>query len=128
MNIAPFGPGRSGRYRSAALFAKVQSALTERARRLEYLRAELLAEPAWDILLELYAFELVQHPVTVSELTDRINVPSTTSIRWMKMLEADDLIARTVDPSDQTLVWVALTSKGLKTMDGYFSAMATRLD
>ena len=52
------------KYRCAERFAKVQAALVERARRLEYLRAELLAEPAWDILLEL-----IQHRVTVPDLT-----------------------------------------------------------
>lgn len=113
----------SAKYRSAERFAKVQSALQQRARRLEYLRAELLAEPAWDILLELYAFELIHHRVTVPDLTDRINVPSTTSIRWMKVLETDDLIARTVDPDDPMQIWVALTPKGLGVMDGYFSGL-----
>lgn len=123
MDIVPLDPHRTGRYRSAERFAKVRSALQERARRLEYFRAELLAEPAWDILLELYAFELIQHRVTVPDLTDRINVPSTTSIRWMKMLEADDLITRRVHPGDSMQVWVALTPKGLEVMDGYFSGL-----
>jgi DNA-binding MarR family transcriptional regulator len=108
---------------SAERFAKVQSTLKHRARRLEYLRSELLNDPAWDILLELYAFELLQHRVTLPELTERISIPISTSLRWVKMLEAENLAARTVDPDDSTRVTVALTRKGFEALDGYFAGL-----
>ena len=120
-NSLPFQQDRGGRYFSATRLTSVTSEINRRARRLGYLRADLLTEPAWDILLHVYAFELVQRRVTASELSDRINVPSTTSIRWMKVLEADDLIDRVIVAGDPAQVTVSLTVKGLHAMDAYFS-------
>jgi DNA-binding MarR family transcriptional regulator len=123
MNSDFFDPDRARRFLSAERFEKVQSTLKRRARRFEYLRTELLNDPAWDILLELYAFDLLQHQTTLHELTERIKVPSTTSIRWVKMLEAENLIARTIDHSDAGAVLVALTGTGFEAMDGYFAGL-----
>ena len=114
-------PLQGGRYFSAARLTFVNSEIKRRARRLNYLRADLLAEPAWDILLHVYSFELVQRRVTVSEVVELMNVPSTTSIRWMKVLEADGLVDRVIVAGDPAQVLVSLTVKGLEAMDGYFS-------
>lgn len=119
VNSTPPLQGR--RYFSAARLTFVNSEISRRARRLSYLRPDLLAEPAWDILLHVYAFELVRRRVTASELVEKINVPSTTSIRWMKVLEADGLIERVIVADDPAQVTVSLTMKGLEAMDGYFS-------
>lgn len=121
MALDPRPPHRDNRYWSAARFAQVQAAKRERARRAVYLPSELFTEPAWDILLEMYSLELVARPVTESLLTERSNVPPTTAIRWMKMLEVASLIVRTLDPDNPADVRVLLTSKGRAAMDGYFS-------
>lgn len=112
---------KSARYSLAIRFAKVRAAKEDRARRAEYLPSELFAEPAWDILLELYAFELVGRTVTESELVERLAVPSTVAIRWLKMLEAHNLVSRALDLADRTQIRIELTSKGLNALDGYFS-------
>ena len=120
MNINPNSLPPS-RYLSAVRFSQVQTAKKERARRAVYLPSELFAEPAWDILLELYAFELVARMVNESELGERINVPATTTSRWLKVLDAQDLIARSVDPNDASQVRVVLTQRALEALEGYFS-------
>jgi DNA-binding MarR family transcriptional regulator len=122
MNLAFQGTSVIGRHVSAERFAKVRAALNDRARRREHLSSEFLTEPAWDIMLELYAFEILRHQPTVAELTGRINVPVSTAIRWMKALETDDLIGSNLRPYTDALVWVGLTSKGSDAMDAYFSA------
>lgn len=121
MSIARFKPDRPGKYWSAVRFAQVQSEISNRARRLDYLRVELLSEPAWDILLHAYSFQLVEQQVTASELAERISVPSTTAIRWMKLLEAEGLLDRAPEISDPSQVTVTLTLKGVKMMDSYFA-------
>jgi DNA-binding MarR family transcriptional regulator len=73
-------------------------------------------------MLELYAFELLQHQPTVAELTGRINVPVSTAVRWMRALEGDELITCSENRYNQSTAWVYLTPKGWKAMDGYFSA------
>lgn len=111
----------SAKYSVARRFAKVRAAKEDRSRRAEYLPTELFAEPAWDILLELYAFELVGRSVTERELAERIPVPSTVSIRWLKVLDGHHLVARKVDVVDRTQVRIELTSKALNALDSYFS-------
>jgi DNA-binding MarR family transcriptional regulator len=120
MNVG-FSNLSQGRHLSAQRFADVKAALRERARRREHLRSEILTEPAWDLLLELYAYDLVGRHPAVAELTDRINVPSSTSLRWIKMLEAEDLLRREVGAGSSVDVCAYLTPKGLRAMDGYFS-------
>lgn len=99
----------------------VTSEIRRRARRLSYLRAELLAEPAWDIMLHVYHSELVQRRTTVSELAEQTGFPITTLDRWLKMLEVDGLVHRRMDPNDPISVRVSLSAKGLEAMDGFFS-------
>lgn len=111
----------SAKYSVAVRFAKVRAAKEERSRRAEYFPEELFAEPAWDILLELYAFELVGRSVTERELTERIPVPGSVSIRWLKLLDALSLVTRKVDVVDRTQLRIELTSKALNALDAYFS-------
>jgi DNA-binding MarR family transcriptional regulator len=59
--------------------------------------------------------------VSESDLTERLTVPTTVLIRWMKMLEAQNLISRAVDSADASKVRVELTARGLASMEGYFS-------
>jgi DNA-binding MarR family transcriptional regulator len=122
MKLAFQGTSATGRHLSAERFAKVRAALNDRARRREHLSSEFLTEPAWDIMLELYAFEILQHQPTGVELTGRINLPVSTALRWLKALEADDLVESNLHPHTQALVWVGLTPKGSDAMDAYFSA------
>jgi DNA-binding MarR family transcriptional regulator len=102
------------------LLKQVRQAITARTRRFDYLRADLFADPAWDILLQLYCAELTQQQTTVSTLVERTNVPSTTALRWITMLECDQLIDRKIDLAETRRVVLALTSRGLEAMDGYF--------
>jgi DNA-binding MarR family transcriptional regulator len=94
--------------------------INERTRRVDYLRSDLFSDPAWDLLLQLYASELSQQRITLSQLGQTTNVPSTTTLRWIKMLECDDLLARKIDPLDGRRVFLTLTHKGLMAMTGYF--------
>lgn len=104
-------------------FAQISAAKRDRAHRETYLPSELFAEPAWEILLEVYSFEILSCAVTQSEILARIGVPVTTSLRWMKMLEAKDLVARMPMSEESTEVLVTLTPAGVKAMDGYFSRL-----
>ena len=109
------------RFWSAVRFAQVRSAKRERARRSKYLPSGLFAEPAWDILLELYSFELVGHRASEAELIERVDVPTSVGLRWAKMLEVENLLLRSVDPVDPAVVQVRLTARGQEAMDAYFS-------
>lgn len=109
------------RYWSAVRFAQVRSVKQERARRAKHLPSELFAEPAWDILLELYSFQLLGRRVSEAELMEKVTVPATVAVRWIKMLEVQNLVSRMLDVTDSSEVALQLTANGLAAMDGYFS-------
>ena len=82
-----------------------------RARRLrESLFPEpIFADPAWDILLELYACKLEGTRVCVSNACIAAQVPHTTALRWLDRLEEFGLIERCPDPTDSRRIYVELT-------------------
>jgi DNA-binding MarR family transcriptional regulator len=100
--------------------ARVRKLIHERNRRAEHFRVGMFSDPAWDLLLELYAFELSQQRTSVTQLGIMSHVPPTTVSRWITALECEGLVERTIDHLDSRRVFVALTRKGDFAMDGYF--------
>jgi hypothetical protein len=82
-----------------------------RARRLrEGLFPEgIFADPAWDMLLDLYACKLEGTKVGVSDACAAASVPQTTALRWMDRLEECGFVERHPDHSDSRRINVELT-------------------
>lgn len=80
-----------------------------RRRREALLGSDLFADPAWDMLLDLYIAEMSGGPLSVSTLAAGAAVPATTALRWMGLLQQHELIWREPDASDgrRTLIRVA---------------------
>lgn len=97
-----------------------------RARRKEFFTASLFADPAWDMLLDLYQAELAQVRISVSSLCAAAGVPSTTALRWLKTLELEGLIERRDDPLDGRRTFVSLTGDASARMQRYFQAVRPR--
>jgi DNA-binding MarR family transcriptional regulator len=86
--------------------------------------ADLFADPAWDILLELYEFHLAQQRIAVSSLCIAAAVPATTALRWIGVLERKGLIARRDDQLDGRRTWIELTESGVTAMQRYFQSLS----
>ncbi|WP_182911986.1 winged helix DNA-binding protein [Sphingomonas cavernae] len=97
-----------------------------RARRLRdrFFHAELFADPAWDMLLDLMAARIERGEVAVSSLCIAAAVPPTTALRWIRTLTDDGLLVRRADPADGRRVFIALSDSAAAGMNGYFSALA----
>ncbi len=102
----------------------VKLAITARRERCSYFPADLFADPAWDILLELYLADLEQRRVSVSALCLAGGVPQSTNFRWIAKLESVGLLERHVDPLDGRRSWVELSEMGLSRMHSYFRGRA----
>lgn len=102
----------------------VRRILRERTRRIQHLKASLFGEPAWDMLLELYASEIEQRRISVTSLCLASGVPATTALRWISALEREGLIQKRSDPLDGRRAYVSLSTKGLNAMFAYFRAAA----
>lgn len=98
----------------------IRAILVLRRRRDRYFEGELFADPAWDILLELYAAKLGQQKISVGSLCLGAAVPGTTALRWISLLERKGLIERKADPMDGRRFHLSLSSSGLDGMASYF--------
>lgn len=96
-----------------------------RARRLreQYFGAELFADPAWDMLLDLMAARLDRQRVAVSSLCIAAAVPATTALRWIKTLTDHGLFVRTADPQDGRRVFIELSDKAAAQLVAYLRAV-----
>jgi DNA-binding MarR family transcriptional regulator len=104
---------------------QVRAMIAERRLRETVFEEDLFSDPAWDMLLDLYAAQLEQQRVSVSSLQIASVVPSTTALRWLARLERNGLVARLADRFDARRVLVRLTDKGLTLMDRYWSRLWT---
>ena len=105
-------------FREAPAAHFIRSIIKARASRRQIFGADLFADPAWDMLLELFALTCEGRRVSVSKLSHAAGVPGTTALRWIDKLETECLIVRSDDPHDARRVWVMLSQAG-------FSAMTT---
>lgn len=78
----------------------VRAMLKMRRLRDQFFDGELFADPAWDMLLELYAAELGQQRISTGRLCVAAAVPTTTALRWISTLENKGLVERKADPFD----------------------------
>lgn len=88
--------------------------------------AHLFADPAWDMLLDLYAADLAQVRVTITSLSAASNVPMTTALRWISSLEREGLIRRHNDPLDARRYFMSLTDAARRGFEAYFSGVPGR--
>jgi hypothetical protein len=96
-----------------------------RIRRLreQFFPAELFADPAWDMLLDLTAARLEGRMVAVSSLCIASAVPPTTALRWIKTLTDAKLFERVADSNDGRRVFIELTEVAETGMLAYLVQM-----
>lgn len=107
----------------AKLTLLVRAVQAARKRRTAVFPEELFSDPAWDILLELYAAHLEQHRISITGVCAASSVPTTTALRWIAKLQQDGLVVRTGDPLDARRSWIALTSVGVERMRSFFETL-----
>jgi hypothetical protein len=101
---------------------EIRAAIRSRRLRAQFFAGELFADPAWDMLLDLFAAELEQTRVSVSSLCIAAAVPPTTALRWIGTLHDAGLFERHADPADRRRAYIALSAKGLAGMRSYIAA------
>ena len=113
--------------RQAISEASIRRLLRARLQRHDHFKASLFADPAWDMLLELFASDLGQTRVTVTSLAIASAVPATTALRWMATLETEGLIRSHEDPFDRRRRFVELSDSGRRAISEYFSSLPTEV-
>jgi len=70
---------------------------------------ELFADPAWDMLLDLFAAEVEGRRVSKSSLVIAASVPQSTALRWMSDLVNAGQLERYPDTADGRRTFISLT-------------------
>ena len=99
-----------------------------RLKRNDVIGAELFRDPAWDMLLDLFASHERGERVSAIALSLSAGVPQSTALRTIQRLEEKGLIVREGDPDDLRRSWVRATPEvlsGIATMAGLFAEAVT---
>lgn len=106
---------RAGRIeRNAIELAKTAIRIQELGRRRErYIPAEMLGEPSWQMLLELFIQFAGGAKVSTKSLCIISGCPDTTALRQIDQLEAAGLAKRSQSQEDKRVTLVELTREGV---------------
>jgi hypothetical protein len=120
----PAPRGQTGQAGDAAI---IRAIIRVRRLRNQFFPAELFADPAWDMLLDLTAARLEGRAVAVSSLCIASAVPPTTALRWIKTLTDAKLFERVADSNDGRRVFIELTEVAEMGMMAYLTQMQRTL-
>ena len=115
----PEGPGS----KAEATAQDIRTVIRSRRLRAQYFADGLFADPAWDMLLDLFAARLEQRRVSVSSLCIAAAVPPTTALRWIGTMHEEGLFERQADSTDRRRAYIALSEKGFEAMKTYIAAV-----
>lgn len=98
----------------------------ERIYRNSVFGAELFGEPAWDMLLYLFAKRVKGEPVLKMEATAAAHVSHSTGLRYVKLLDDRGLISTKRDVCDSRAQIVEITLDGVALMANCLSQQVRR--
>jgi hypothetical protein len=104
----------------------IREVIKLRRLRERYFDAELFADPAWDILLDLFAARFEGVAVSVSSLCIAASVPATTALRWISAMTTNGILLRRHDPNDARRVFIELSGEMMLQMTAYFAETQRR--
>lgn len=104
---------------AANLATKARVISTQRNRRRDYISHDLLGEPAWDMLLDLFMQYAGGAKVSTTSLCIASQVPHTTALRYIALLEDMGYVSRSPSDADKRVNFVELTEMGVMSMGNY---------
>lgn len=108
-----------------SLIVAARQLLRDRERRTQFLPPGMLGEPAWELLLQLYA-EQNGARMNIARLTSAVRLPPSTALRWLGYLEGKQLVCKEAHPTDQRSSFIELTAQAIEALDLYFSERIRR--
>lgn len=90
-----------------------------RANRDNFFPSKLFGEPAWDILLDLFAAAKANELRSVKAVCLASRVPEATALRHIAQLRDAGLIEQKLDKTDGRRKFLMLTTSGIQRMEAY---------
>lgn len=76
----------------------------------------IFSEPAWDMLLDLFVAGSMQRDLPLTSVALASRVPMTTALRYLKLMESQELVQRIPYANDGRVSQVRLTENALVRM------------
>ncbi|MEL7447352.1 MAG: MarR family transcriptional regulator [Pseudomonadota bacterium] len=102
----------------------IRQIIANRQARAKFFDAELFADPAWDMLLDLTAAHAEHRRVSVTSLCIASGVPATTALRWVRQMVDSGIFVRIADSTDKRRAFIALSDNSTEAMARYFRQIA----
>ncbi len=112
---------------TSRLPALAEAMLSARKRINRHFAPMLFADPARDILLDLYVNMARNKPIFVSSACIAASVPATTALRWIKKLKQEGLVELAADEVDNRRVLIWLSEAALAQMEVYLTDVSQLL-
>ena len=85
--------------------------------------SDFFGEVVWDIYLELYIAAHERRKVSVSSACIAAAVPSTTALRWLRLMDIEGIVVGERDPSDNRRVNVRLAAEAIRQITRFFRSV-----
>lgn len=102
---------------------KVRAIRAERSARRQIFGDTLVEDPAWAIMLELFEAHHAQRACCIKSACLASEVPATTALRYLSMMESIGVVERRPDQCDRRRILLGLTDKGLRKLHRYFDEL-----
>ena len=80
-----------------------------RLRRKRFLANDLLGEPIWDMMLDLFYHHIEGKRVTITSACIASHCPQTTALRYVSILESRGIIEKSGSAADNRVTYLELT-------------------
>jgi DNA-binding MarR family transcriptional regulator len=126
VGYAPKSEDSLGRPNDDELGSRAQYIIHSRRIRSRHFQRSMFGEPAWDVLLLVYAGDVSGDRQTPTKLARWTGIPLSTVSRWIEYLEHQQLVERQPHPTDKRIVFVRLLPKGRQAMSNYLTEVGGR--
>lgn len=121
MSHQNLGAARTSFHDGFYLRALAKRMLNDRLRRKEFLPRSLFSEACWDVVLILFSGEPGTSDCAES-LSRRIDLPLSTIMRWIAVLEMEGLVEARPQSTRSERVAVRLSESGFHSVQAYLRA------
>ncbi|WP_260483695.1 hypothetical protein [Sphingomicrobium flavum] len=121
--LSEFEPDIDARVPKTQLVELACRLYKSRRMRSRFFADGLFGEPAWDMLLTLFCAQYEGEQLSVSSLCYSADVPTTTALRWCRVLEDKKMIHRRKDDNDARRTYLVLSPKGHKAISDYLASI-----
>jgi len=83
--------------------------------------------PAWDLMLVLFGLPAGEKDLCVGDLAVRADVPRTTTVRWLRLLDKHGFVTLFDDKKDKRAVRVRLTPAGDRAIHSAFATSGLKI-